>query len=176
MSIIYMNSIQDKINKICNEKGELYYKRLDIPVAESYESLSILTRKTLLNKLVNSLSITKRDKYGTRHYHILTNTEQIANLLNDNDYLNGNTQYFKFYIKENKSNVIKELNLEHDINNQIIVSYMQDIIVKHIIKHKLRLPLINLYNWNRFTIESHELYESFTYDEIICIENQVYKT
>lgn len=181
MQETYKSSIEEKLNKICAEQGELFYEILKIPAYNNYRSLDILTKKSLTNKLLNSLLIAKGEIGRT--FHILSDSEQIYRLLESGDkissnrvrikvygkkeitnniYISNDTEYIKFY----KHNKIDEIDLKNDINSKILEAYLQNTVIRYALNNNLKVPLLDLRIWNKFNINAFNLYKKFTQDEI----------
>lgn len=153
--------IQHKLNKLCKKYGELYYKKVDHIVADSYKSLDILTKKSIINKISNTLIIVKA-RYGVELAIMHKNKDINLKLAEKdceirshhlgltgrayyNDFLSEDTHWYKFYTKDNNSNSLIEVELIGGKERlDFIDYYVKDKLIIFAILKGYKLPLIKI--------------------------------
>lgn len=172
----YEKSIQDKLNEFCNKYGTLYYRVLKHPISETYNELDIVTKKSLLNKLNNTI-VLSQGEFGA-DIEIIVSKEQALNVLKhidkqlshrmlvraygkninkNNRFLADDTFYIKLYTdKENT----KQVDLSNKEREEILKNYIGGSLAKFAIHSGFNLPLLDLDNWERHQFQRLDLIES----------------
>lgn len=163
-------AIRKVLKSLCEKYGTLYYKILNHPVSDTYSELDIISKKSLLNKLSNTIVLCRYVDKGIRtnakRTYIINDKQKAIEILEKEDdciksrmgvgwlnnsigILDENAIHIKLYTDKEMT---KELNLSKQ-SDEAVTSYLTGNVIQYAISNKLEIPLLNLTDYHSNTLQ-----------------------